>query len=143
MAEKPETRLVKKWMPQFQKLGWFEKIQQRLKRGTSDYYGCVSGRFVVLEWKSRRAKGKASPLQVHKLKLVKQAGGLAFEVDENNVEQILEKIRNIFMETSSKELEAACQALYGKSFDEVFNEHTEEVIAEVMRKRGEEEDVKS
>lgn len=46
------------------------------KAGTPDVLACVNGRFVAIEVK--QPGGRVSPLQKAHLKLIRQAGGVAF-----------------------------------------------------------------
>jgi len=46
------------------------------KAGTPDIVACLNGRFVAIEVK--RPGGRVSPLQKAHLKLIRQAGGIAF-----------------------------------------------------------------
>ena len=46
------------------------------KAGTPDILACINGTFVAIEVK--RPVGRVSPLQKAKIKLIRQAGGVAF-----------------------------------------------------------------
>lgn len=69
---------------------WFEKISQRVTRGTPDIIGVVAGRMVALELKSKH--GKASPLQILKLREIELAGGHADVVYPDNFPEVLKKL---------------------------------------------------
>ena len=89
MAKKPETLFKERIRPKLKKIphSWWEKIQQVGIRGTPDFLGCVCGVFVALELK-KDEKSKIDPLQVHKLKLIANAGGVAFVVSPENWEEV-------------------------------------------------------
>lgn len=61
------------------------KIQQVAKRGDPDIVMCVAGRFVA--WELKVNKNKATPLQKHQLDLITKAGGLAFVVTPDNLDE--------------------------------------------------------
>ncbi|MCG1029284.1 VRR-NUC domain-containing protein [Virgibacillus halodenitrificans] len=47
------------------------------KAGTPDILACIKGRFVAIEVK-REVGGEVSPLQKANIKLIREAGGIAF-----------------------------------------------------------------
>lgn len=59
------------------------------KAGTPDIIACINGRFVGIEVK--KPGGKTSALQVAQIKLIKQAGGVAFVAD--NLEHVKSELR--------------------------------------------------
>lgn len=93
MGVKPETQFVDRVISKFRDLEncWLEKIQQQTIRGTPDFMGCVSGRFLALEFKAR--KGKLSEIQERKIENIKKCGGLAFVVDPTNADEILAELK--------------------------------------------------
>lgn len=54
--------------------------------GIPDILGCINGRLIGLEVKS--SKGKASDLQLYKIKLINDAGGYATVVSPKNWEEV-------------------------------------------------------
>lgn len=89
MAKKPETVFKERIQPRLKALpnSWWEKIQQVVIRGTPDIIGCVSGVFVALELKMSE-KAPIEPLQIHKLRKIEKAGGMAFIVYPENWEDV-------------------------------------------------------
>lgn len=56
------------------------------RKGIPDIVGCVNGRFFAIECK---AKGNVpTALQQEELRRIREAGGVAMVVDENNVESV-------------------------------------------------------
>lgn len=53
---------------------WVVKVIQANKNGTPDLIACVQGRFLALEVKS--ATGRPSPIQLHQIEMIRQAGGV-------------------------------------------------------------------
>lgn len=89
MAKKPETLFKERIRPRLKALpnSWWEKIQQVTIRGTPDILGCVSGVFVALELKMDE-KAPIEPLQIHKLKRIEKAGGIALVVYPENWDEV-------------------------------------------------------
>lgn len=58
--------------------------------GEPDIIGCINGRFVAIECKAVGKKPK--PLQIRKLELWREAGGIAFWVD--SIEDAEERLKN-------------------------------------------------
>lgn len=94
MAKKPETVFKERIQPRLKALknSWWEKIQQVGVIGTPDILGCVSGIFVALELK-KDEKAPIEPLQIHKLKKIEQAGGVAFIVYPENWDEVYAQLQ--------------------------------------------------
>ena len=56
--------------------------------GTPDFLVCYRGRFVGIECKA--GKNRPTALQENALERIRQAGGLALVIDENNVDELKE-----------------------------------------------------
>ena len=61
------------------------------RAGIPDIVGCYAGRFVAFECKA--GKGKTTPLQDRELSRIRTAKGLAFVINEDNVDQIKELLQ--------------------------------------------------
>lgn len=61
------------------------------RAGIPDIVGCYAGRFVAFECKAGR--GKTTALQDRELENIRKAKGLAFVINEDNVEQIKELLQ--------------------------------------------------
>jgi len=61
------------------------------RAGIPDIVGCYAGRFVAFECKA--GKGKTTALQDRELENIRKAKGLAFVINEENVEQIKELLQ--------------------------------------------------
>ena len=62
------------------------------RAGISDFVGCLNGMFFSIEAKA--GKGKTTALQDRELQRIKDAGGFAIVVNEENVEDLSRLIRN-------------------------------------------------
>ena len=70
----------------------FSPVQNGMGRaGIPDIVGCYAGRFVAFECKA--GKGKTTALQDRELENIRKAKGLAFVINEENVEQIKELLQ--------------------------------------------------
>jgi Holliday junction resolvase len=70
----------------------FSPVQNGMGRaGIPDIIGCYAGRFVAFECKA--GKGKTTALQDRELENIRKAKGLAFVINEENVEQIKELLQ--------------------------------------------------
>lgn len=56
------------------------------RAGVPDIVGCLNGRFFAIEAKA--GKGKTTALQERELKKIKEAGGLALVVNEENLNEL-------------------------------------------------------
>lgn len=88
---KPETKLKMKLFKALKQIPhcWFVKVQQRTIRGTPDVIICCRGKFFARELKSVETKYGVDPLQAHTLEQIKNAGGDADVLDENNIDQFI------------------------------------------------------
>ena len=59
--------------------------------GAPDFLVCHKGRFIGIECKA--GKGKTTALQDKSLDLIRQSGGLALVINEENVEQLIQLIQ--------------------------------------------------
>lgn len=62
-------------------------------RGVPDFFGVVNGRCVLLELKTE--DGKASKLQLWRLRRWKQAGAFTAIVDPHNMKDILKELEGL------------------------------------------------
>lgn len=89
LSKKPETKFKERIFPLLAVLpnSWWEKIQQRTIRGTPDILGAIGGILIALELK---ADGDEVPdaLQLHKLDMIRQAGGFAWVVHPDNWDEV-------------------------------------------------------
>jgi Holliday junction resolvase len=67
------------------------------RAGIPDIVGCYNGRFIAIECKA--GKGTLTELQKRELERIKDACGLAYVINESNVDQLKELITN---ETDSR-----------------------------------------
>jgi len=56
------------------------------RSGIADIIGCHSGRFIAIECKAGR--GTTTALQDKELEKVRDAGGVALVINENNIEEV-------------------------------------------------------
>ena len=94
LAKKPETLFKEKVLGLLSEVpnAWFVKNQGVSTRGLPDICGCINGRFVALELK-KSDKEKKDPLQTYVLEQITGAGGLAFYLTPENLDEILGFIR--------------------------------------------------
>jgi hypothetical protein len=92
---KPETRFKERIRPKLDAIpnSYWIKTQMRSLRGVPDFFGCVSGRCVVIELKTD--KGKTDPLQDYVLERFRKAGGLHFVMAPANAEKVLQELYSI------------------------------------------------
>lgn len=102
MVTQPEARFKKRVLDRLRSLpcSWWEKIQQRGKRGTPDILGCVAGRFVALELKRSEA-ARIDPLQEYKLGQIGSVGGFAKVVFPGNWDQVWSELCKLLEDESS------------------------------------------
>jgi len=92
MATKPETRLTNAIRAAVQRAWpgcWLMKVHgsPMQSAGIPDLVGVIDGRFVALEVKLPDGSHRLTPLQAATIGRIRQAGGIAFEVD--SVEQAI------------------------------------------------------
>jgi penicillin-binding protein-related factor A (putative recombinase) len=91
LAQTPEKKVKVKTASQLTKLGayfFFPATGGFGKSGVPDIIGCYLGRFFGIECKA--GKGKATALQMHHLKQIRAAGGIALLIDETSVDRVTE-----------------------------------------------------
>ena len=94
MALTPEGRVKARLKKHLDAMGIynFSPVQNGMGRaGIPDVIGCYEGRFVAFECKA--GKGKTTPLQDRELAAIQAAKGLAFVINENNVDNIKELLQ--------------------------------------------------
>lgn len=94
MAMTPEAKVKARVKKILDEMGiyHFSPVQNGMGRaGIPDIIGCYSGRFVAFECKA--GKGKTTALQDRELERIRQAKGLAFVINEQNVEDIKELLQ--------------------------------------------------
>ena len=94
MALTPEAKVKARVKKLLDELGiyHFSPVQNGMGRaGIPDIVGCYAGRFVAFECKA--GKGKTTALQDRELENIRKAKGLAFVINEENVEQIKELLQ--------------------------------------------------
>lgn len=85
---------------------WWEKIQQVGKRGTPDILGCVKcgecgdAKFVAAEVKV--GNNKPTDLQIHKLVMIKRAGGYGEIIHPGNYEDEIRRFEEWTQKKSGK-----------------------------------------
>lgn len=82
--------------------GWQVKFHANsfTKTGIPDVLCCVKGRFVAVEVKA--SKGRPSPLQIHQLKQIDNAGGYAILLYPDNYDEFKEFIKQLADYNTSK-----------------------------------------
>jgi hypothetical protein len=96
MAKQPETIFKEKVATRLKNLRpWIEadKIQQKSKRGSLDFYICASGTFVV--WELKVKKNTRDPLQKWKMDMFSQAKAIVRTVKPDNLEESIKELRAI------------------------------------------------
>jgi Holliday junction resolvase len=63
------------------------------RQGAPDFLVCLHGKFIGIECKA--GKNKPTPLQVKNLEQIEKAGGEAFVLNEDGVEQLREVLDSI------------------------------------------------
>jgi Holliday junction resolvase len=94
MALTPEAKVKARVKKILDEMGiyHFSPVQNGMGRaGIPDIIGCYAGRFVAFECKA--GKGKTTALQDRELENIRKAKGLAFVINEENVEQIKELLQ--------------------------------------------------
>jgi Holliday junction resolvase len=89
MAATPEAKVKAKVVKQLQALGayYFSPVTGGYGRsGVPDIVACINGRFVGIECKA--GKGVTTALQDKNLEAIRQNGGKAFVLNEDNVDSL-------------------------------------------------------
>lgn len=91
MSEKRIEHQIKQYLDSIG--AWHIKTHGNMfsRAGTPDIVACLNGRFIAIEVK--RPGGRVSPLQMAHIKLINQAGGVAFvayslEEAKKNIEKL-------------------------------------------------------
>ena len=79
---------------------WYTKVQQKSKRGDPDILMCVNGIFVA--WELKTTTGKLSKLQLHALRQVSLAGGVARVVNPENIDKAFEELEWIIKNVNTE-----------------------------------------
>lgn len=92
-SEKAFENKVKKWLKEHD--AWYVKTWSNgvQRAGIPDLIICWKGRFIGLELKAEN--GKASPLQMHELLKIKEAGGVALLVRPSDWEDVKKFLLNL------------------------------------------------
>jgi Holliday junction resolvase len=94
MADTPEKKVKTRLKKQLDELGiyHFSPFQAGMGRaGIPDVIGCYRGLFVAFECKA--GKGKTTALQEREINAIRTAKGLAFVINEENVDNIKELLQ--------------------------------------------------
>lgn len=94
MADTPEKKVKTRLKKQLDELGiyHFSPFQAGMGRaGIPDVIGCYRGLFVAFECKA--GKGKTTALQEREINAIRTAKGLAFVINEENVDQLKELLK--------------------------------------------------
>jgi Holliday junction resolvase len=90
----PEAKVKAKLKKHLEAMGIynFSPVQNGMGRaGIPDVIGCYNGLFVAFECKANG--NKPTPLQLREIERIQQAEGLAFVIDEHNVDNIKELLK--------------------------------------------------
>ena len=95
MAKQPETLFKERVYKLLKKIPgiYFDKIQQKTKRGSPDFYICLKGLFIA--WELKVGKNKADPLQMYTMEKIAVCGGLVWVVRPDNLEWSLTELQRI------------------------------------------------
>lgn len=94
----PESKVKKKLIDFLKSLGsdcfYYMPVQNGMgQSGIPDILCCIKGRMVALECKATR-KNDPTVLQAFALDRIQKSGGVAWVVDDENVEQVISNIRS-------------------------------------------------
>lgn len=94
----PESKVKKKLIDYLKSLGsdcfYYMPVQNGMgQSGIPDIICCVKGRMVALECKATR-KNDPTTLQAFALDCIQKSGGVAWVVDDENVEQVIANIQS-------------------------------------------------
>ncbi len=68
------------------------------RAGIPDVVGCILGRFIAIECKA--GKNKTTALQERELARIEESGGFAFVANENNLNELKEKLAWLISQSS-------------------------------------------
>ena len=94
MADTPEKKVKQRVKKILDEMGiyHFSPYQAGMGRaGIPDIIGCYRGLFVAIECKA--GKGKTTALQEREINAIRTAKGLAFVINEENVDQLKELLQ--------------------------------------------------
>lgn len=94
MAATPEKKVKDRLRKQLDEMGIYHFMPPANgfgRAGIPDIVGCYAGRFVAFECKA--GKGKTTALQEREIARIQAAKGLAFVINEDNVDQIKELLQ--------------------------------------------------
>lgn len=106
MATKPETvfrKRVRHDLENLKRMGlpiFFEAIQQKTIKGSTDFVLCLNSFFMGLELKDE--DGKVAPIQEEKLNQIARAGGMAVVARPSNWKNVLQLIIRILEDQTCK-----------------------------------------
>lgn len=90
MAATPESKVKKKVTEQLKKMGayYFYAFTGGYGRsGVPDIIGCYRGYFFGIECKA--GSNKPTPLQEKNIQEIRDAGGVAFVINETNIDEVI------------------------------------------------------
>lgn len=93
MAETPERKVKKKVIEYLKSIGAYYAMPVASgfgNAGVPDILCCYRGKFIGIECKANG--GKPTRLQLSNLQSIRDAGGLAFVIDEHNLSTLFEEI---------------------------------------------------
>jgi len=96
MAMTPEAKVKAKVRKVLEELGAYYVMPVTGgfgRQGAPDFLVCLHGKFIGIECKA--GKNKPTPLQVKNLEQIEKAGGEAFVLNEDGVEQLREVLDSI------------------------------------------------
>lgn len=96
MAETPERKVKTKVINFLKSIGAYYAMPVASgfgNAGVPDILCCYRGKFIGIECKANG--GKPTRLQLSNLQAIRDAGGLAFVIDEHNLSTLFEEMRNV------------------------------------------------
>jgi hypothetical protein len=105
MAMTPEAKVKAKVRKVLEELGAYYVMPVTGgfgRQGAPDFLVCLQGKFIGIECKA--GKNKPTPLQVKNLEQIEKAGGEAFVLNEDGVEQLREVLDSIVFMTKVRTL---------------------------------------
>jgi Holliday junction resolvase len=96
MAATPESKVKKKVTDQLKKMGayyFYAFTGGYGKSGVPDIIGCYRGCFFGIECKA--GTNKPTPLQEKNLREIRDAGGVAFVINEDNIGEVVEWMKGL------------------------------------------------
>jgi pantoate kinase len=93
----PEVKVKKKVKEALQEMGAYYAMPVGTgfgNAGVPDFLVCLQGSFIGIECKANGNKPTA--LQLHHMTQIRKTGGLAYVVDENNVTEVMQTLKEKF-----------------------------------------------